>query len=210
MRVGRGLPNLKNDNNLQRIVNNLDKIIDVTSTENMDLITINHVKCTTTLLITDKIMPPKPKYNQKPGTTIMATRTQETKRPNKRRHNPSPLNTQMETLRTRSRGNSGLSWRHTDSMQGRRKADITSQTQWLTCYTKRSEQYKQNKMFREDYQMDSTGNLERIPFQIENLPDIWEVKTFWQNIWEQEVKHNEDGQWITDQQEELQQINQME
>ena len=41
-------------------------------------------------------------------------------------------------------------------------------------------------------------------------PDIGEVKKFWQNILEQEVKHNEDAQWINDQEEELQQINQME
>ena len=42
------------------------------------------------------------------------------------------------------------------------------------------------------------------------LPDIGEVKKFWQNILKQEVKHNEDAQWIKDQEEELQQINQME
>ena len=35
--------------------------------------------------------------------------------------------------------------------------------------------------------------------QIENPPDIGEVKRFWQNILEQEVKHNEDAQWINDQ-----------
>ena len=42
--------------------------------------------------------------------------------------------------------------------------------------------------------------------QIEKPPDIGEVKKFWQNILEQEVKHNEDAQWINDQEEELQQI----
>ena len=46
--------------------------------------------------------------------------------------------------------------------------------------------------------------------QTEKLPDIGEVKKFWWNILEQEVKHNEDAQWIKDQEEELQQINQME
>ena len=47
-------------------------------------------------------------------------------------------------------------------------------------------------------------------FQIDKPPDIGEVKKFWQNILEQEVKHNEDTQWIKDQDEELHQINQME
>ena len=46
--------------------------------------------------------------------------------------------------------------------------------------------------------------------QIEKPPDIGEVKKFWQNILEQEVKHNKDAQWINDQEEELQEINQME
>ena len=46
--------------------------------------------------------------------------------------------------------------------------------------------------------------------QIEKPPDIGEVKKSWQNILEQEVKHNEDAQWIYDQEEELQEINQME
>ena len=46
--------------------------------------------------------------------------------------------------------------------------------------------------------------------QTEKPPDIGEVKKFWQNILEQEVNHNEDAQWIKDQEEELQQINQME
>ena len=42
-------------------------------------------------------------------------------------------------------------------------------------------------------------------FQIEKPPDIGEVKKFWQNILEQEVKHNEDAQWIKYQDEEQQQ-----
>ena len=46
--------------------------------------------------------------------------------------------------------------------------------------------------------------------QIEKLPDKGEVEKFWQNILEQEVKHNEDAQWIKVQEEELQLINQME
>ena len=45
--------------------------------------------------------------------------------------------------------------------------------------------------------------------QIEKPPDIVDVKMFWQNILEQEVEHNEDAQWIKDQEEQLQ-INQME
>ena len=53
-------------------------------------------------------------------------------------------------------------------------------------------------------------DLGKKTFQTEKPPDIGEVKKFWQNVLEQEVKHNEDAQWIKDQKEELQQINQME
>ena len=64
-------------------------------------------------------------------------------------------------------------------------------------------------MFREDSKR-FYRELGRKTIQYKKLPDIEEVKKFWQNILEQEVKHNEDAQWIKDQEEELQQINQME
>ena len=64
-------------------------------------------------------------------------------------------------------------------------------------------------MFREDYKR-FYRELGKKTIQIEKPPGIGEVKKFWQNILEQEVKHNEDAQWIKDQEEELQQISQME
>ena len=64
-------------------------------------------------------------------------------------------------------------------------------------------------MFREDAR-GFYRELGKKTIQTEKPPDKGEVKKFWQNILEQEVKHNEDAQWIKDQEEELQQINQME
>ena len=64
-------------------------------------------------------------------------------------------------------------------------------------------------MFREDSKR-FYRELGKKTIQIEKPPDIGEVKKLWKNIWEQKVKHNEDAQWIKDQEEELQQINQME
>ena len=64
-------------------------------------------------------------------------------------------------------------------------------------------------MFREDSKR-FYRELGKKTIKIEKPPDIGEVKKFWQNILEQEVKHNEDAQWIKDQEEELPQINQME
>ena len=64
-------------------------------------------------------------------------------------------------------------------------------------------------MFREDSKR-FYRELGKKTIQIEKPPDTGEVKKFWQNILEQEVKHNEDAQWIKNQEEELQKINQME
>ena len=64
-------------------------------------------------------------------------------------------------------------------------------------------------MFKEDAKR-LYKQLGKKTIQTEKLPDIEEVKKLWQNILEQEVKHNEDAQWIKDQEEELQQINQIE
>ena len=86
---------------------------------------------------------------------------------------------------------------------------LQAKAQRLRRYTKRSEQYKQNKMFSEDSKR-FYRELGKKTIQIEKPPDIGEVKKFWQNILEQEVRHNEDAQWINNQEEELQQMNWME
>ena len=48
------------------MIKTLDKIIEETSTYNMDLTTINQMQYTVTLLITNKITPQKPATNRKP------------------------------------------------------------------------------------------------------------------------------------------------
>ena len=72
------------------------------------------------------------------------------------------------------------------------KQALKAKAQRIRRYTKRSEQYKQNKMFREDSKT-FYGELGKKTIQIEKPPDIGEVKKFWQIILEQEVKHNEDA-----------------
>ena len=59
-----------------------------------------------------------------------------------------------------------------------------------------------NKMFKEDSKR-FYRDLGKKTIQMEKSPDIGEVKKLWQNILEQEVKHNEDAQWIKVQEEEL-------
>ena len=58
------LSKLKNDKKLKRVVETLDKIIEETSTDNMELTTINQMQYTAVLLITNKITPPA--TNRKP------------------------------------------------------------------------------------------------------------------------------------------------
>ena len=66
MKEGKKLSKLKNDKKLKRVVKTLDKIIEQTSTDNMDLTIIIQMQCTAALLITNKIPPPKPATNRKP------------------------------------------------------------------------------------------------------------------------------------------------
>ena len=58
------LPKLKNDKRLKRMINILDKVVEETSQDNMDLTTINQKQYTATLVITNKILPPKPQYKK--------------------------------------------------------------------------------------------------------------------------------------------------
>ena len=70
MKERKKLAKLKNDRKLKRMVRTLDKIIDKiieeTSTDNMDLTTVSQMQYTAALLITNKITPPKPTTNRKP------------------------------------------------------------------------------------------------------------------------------------------------
>ena len=66
MKERKKLSKVKNDKKLKRVVKILDKIIEETSTDNMDLTTTNQMQYTAALLITNKITPPKPTINRKP------------------------------------------------------------------------------------------------------------------------------------------------
>ena len=66
MKERKKLSKLKNDKKLKGVVKTLEKIIGKTSTDNMDLTTINHMQYTAALLITNKITPPEPTTNRKP------------------------------------------------------------------------------------------------------------------------------------------------
>ena len=178
----------------------------------MDLATINQMQYTGALLISNKITPPKPTTNRKP------------------RGGPSAWQQRLQKQIDQLRGDISIITEYTKGSITKKirrklktilkKHKITADEQLIACkedlkqalqakaqrlrrYTKRIEQYKQNKIFRED----SKGfyrELGKKTIQIDKPPDIGEVKKFWQNILEQEIKHNEHAQWIKDQEEELQ------
>ena len=79
---------LKNEKKLKTVVKPLAKIIEKTSTDNMDLTAINQMQYTAALLITSKITTTKTNNKQeaKRWTTSLATKTPETNKPTKRRH----------------------------------------------------------------------------------------------------------------------------
>ena len=158
MKERKKLYKLKNDKKLKRVVKTLDKIIEETSTENMDLTTINQMQYTAALLIINKITSPKPATNRKPrgGPPAWQQRLQK---------QIDQLRGDISIITEYTKGNT------TNKIRRKlktilKKHKITADEQLIACkedlkqalqakaqrirrYNKRSEWYKQNKMFRE-------------------------------------------------------------
>ena len=217
MKERKKLYKLKNDKKLKRVVKTLDKIIEETSTDNMDLTTINQMQYTAALLITNKIRPPKPATNRKPRGWPPAWQQRLQKQIDQLRGdisiitkytNGNTTNKIRRKLKTIFKKHKITADEQFIAYKEDLKQALQAKAQRIRRYTKRSEQYKQNKMFREDSKR-FYMELGKKTTQTEKPPDIGEVKEFWQNILKQEVKQNEDAQWIKDQEEELQQFKQM-
>ena len=206
MKERKKLSKVKNDKKLKRVVKILDKIIEETSTDNMDLTTTNWMQYTAALLITNKITPPKPTTNRKPRGGPPAWQQRLQKQIDQLRGdisiiteytNGNTTNKIRRKLKTILRKHKITADEQLIACKEDVKQALQAKAQRLRRYTKRSEQYKQNKMFGVDSKR-FYRELGKKTFQIEKPPDIGEVKKFWQNILEQEVKHNEDAQWIKD------------
>lgn len=88
------------------------------------------------------------------------------------------------------------------------KQKLQATAQRLRRYTRRSDQYRQNKMFRDDAKK-FYRELGKKNIQIQRPPDSTETKQFWQNILEDEAEYNKDAQWIKDQEKEHDDLQQM-
>ena len=187
MKQRRKLSKLKNYKKLKRVVKILDKIIEETSTDNMDLTTTNQMQYTAALLITNKKTPTKPATNRKPRGGPPAWQQRLQKQIDQLRRDISIL-TEYTNGNTTSKVRRKLKtilkkYKITaDEQLIACKEDVKqalqAKTQRLRRYTKRSEQYKQNKLFREDSKR-FYRELGKKTIQIEKPPDIGEVKKFW-------------------------------
>ena len=101
MKERKKLSKLKNDKKLKRVVKALDKIIEETSTDNMDLTAINQMQYTAAFLKANKITPPKPTTNRKPRDGPPAWQQRLQKQIDQLRGDICTLNTPKETPPTR-------------------------------------------------------------------------------------------------------------
>ena len=178
------LSKLKNDKKLKRVVETLDKIIEETSTDNMDLTTINQMQYTAALLITNKITPPNLAFNRKPTSRPPAWQQRLQRQIDQLRRNISIITEYMNgnTTNKIKRKLKTILKKHkktADEQLIAYKEDIKqalqAKAQTIRRYTKGSEQFKQNKMFREDSKR-FNRELGKKTIQNEKPQDIGEVK----------------------------------
>ena len=67
MKNRKKLPKLKMNKNTKKLIRMVNKIIETTSTDDMNIIDINLIQFAGALLITNKVTPAKPTTNRKPG-----------------------------------------------------------------------------------------------------------------------------------------------
>ena len=191
MKERKKLFKLKNDKKLKRVVETLDKIIEETSADNMDLTTINQMQYTAALLITSKITPPKPATNRKPRGRPQAWQQRLQKQIDQLRGDISIIteytsgnttNKIRRKLKTILKEHKITADEQLIACKGDLKQALQAKAQRIRRYTKRSQQFKQNKMFREDSKR-FYRELGKKTIQIEKPPDIGEVRSSGTTYW---------------------------
>ena len=85
------------------------------------------------------------------------------------------------------------------------KQKLQAKAQRFRRFTKRSNFFRQNKIFREDAKK-FYRELGKNKIEVNNPPTTEEVETFWSNIWENEKEHNRNASWIKQQENQLDEI----
>ena len=180
MKERKKLSKLKNDRKLKRMVKTLDKIIEETSTDNMDLTTINQMQHTAALLIINKITPPKPATSRKARGGPPAWQQRLQKQIDQLRGDISIItkytkgnttNKIRRKLKTILKKHRKIADEQLIACKEDLKQPLQAKAQRIRRYTKRSEQYKENKMFREDSKR-FYREIGKKTIQIEKPPDI--------------------------------------
>lgn len=102
-----------------------------------------------------------------------------------------------------------LSKNQIDELEQNIKMKLQAKAQRLRRYTKRSEQYQQNKTFKNDakrFYREMTSNQ----IKVTDPPDKEGIEKFWKGILEKEVSHNSEANWISDEEALYNEINQLE
>ena len=75
------------------------------------------------------------------------------------------------------------------------KQRITANSEKIKRYQKRCKQYQQNRLFQNN-QKKLFEQLEGVERGNDESPEAEPTATFWKGIWEKDVKHNDEAEWI--------------
>ena len=215
------LPRLKNDKSLKRLVKTVNAIIEEVSPAQPNLTTINLLQYTGAWLLSSKLAPKTgvkkmvkrtgvPPWKQRLQRQIEDLRgdvsiiTEYLNNNNNKKKLQRKLNRIIKKHKIPSNGKKDLT-----AAKEYLKQRIQAKAQRVRRYSKRTEQYRQNKIFKEDAKK-FYRSLGKKNIEVEKPPDAEENKQFWQNILEEEVIHNENAEWIKDQEGELNDLEEME
>ena len=137
----------------------VNKIIQTTSTDDIDIADINLMQFAGSLLINDKVTPAKPTINRKPGNGSPAWQQRLQKQIDQLRSDLSIINeyTTGNTSKKTKWNFKTIQKKHKitieeqiTTLKGDLKQKLQAKAQRLRQYSRRSKQYRQNKLFRED------------------------------------------------------------
>ena len=75
------------------------------------------------------------------------------------------------------------------------KQRVIAKSQKIKRYDSRVEQYHQNRLFENNGKR-LFEHLEGTESDVNELPDAEASRQFWKGIWEKDVKHNDEADWI--------------
>ena len=80
------------------------------------------------------------------------------------------------------------------------KQTIAAKTQRIRRYEQRGKQFRQNKLFKDNAKQ-FYREIGKKQIDVTDPPILTEIEDFWSRIWENEKVHNEEAEWIRDQEE---------